>query len=54
MDDQLEPPPRGINIFAVQWRDWLFRLYRYVLGMGTTDFLLEVKKGNIEGLKKVI
>jgi len=36
-DDNLPPPPRSINIFGTQWRDWLFRLYRYVLTMSSDN-----------------
>ncbi|MEE8208687.1 MAG: hypothetical protein V3T88_07040 [Nitrosomonadaceae bacterium] len=49
MDDQLEPPPRGINLFSTQWRDWLFRLYRFVLSMGNKDFYFEVSRGSVRG-----
>ncbi len=49
MDDQIEPPPRAINIFGQVWRDWLFRLYRFVLSNVNKDFFFEVAKGNIAG-----
>jgi len=29
-DDNLPPPPRSINIFGIQWRDWLYKLYEKV------------------------
>lgn len=53
MDDQLPPPPRGINIFSTQWRDWLFRLYRYVFGNMNKDFFFEVSQGNVSGYSSV-
>lgn len=33
MSRQLEPPPRGVNIFSAHWRDWLFNLYRCVVDL---------------------
>ena len=49
MDDQLSPPPRGINVFSTQWRDWLFRLYKYVFGKMNKDFYFEVARGAVNG-----
>ena len=49
MDDQIQPPPSTTTEFKPIWIKWLFDLYKYVLANVTTDFLLEVKKGNIEG-----
>jgi len=49
MDEQLPPPPRGINVFSGQWRDWLFRLYKYVFGNMNKDFFFEVARGAVSG-----
>ena len=54
MDEKLPPPPRNINIFSQQWRDWLFRLYKYVFGNMNKDFFFEVSKGNVAGHSKEI
>lgn len=53
MDDQLEPPPRGINVFSTQWRDWIYRLYRFVLTMGNKDFYFEVSRGSVRNHSSV-
>lgn len=38
---ELEPPPRVINVFGQQWRDWLFNVYRWIKQNVSKDPYLE-------------
>jgi hypothetical protein len=51
MSCDLEPPPRGINIFGVQWRDWLFKVYRCIVNATGKDFYFDIAAGRITGHK---
>lgn len=43
--NSLEPPPRGINLFGVEWREWLAKLYRYVTENMSANYWLDEALG---------
>ena len=45
----LDPPPSVAKLWDWKWIEWLNRLYEYVKANMTTNFALEVAKGNIAG-----
>ena len=46
---ELEPPPRSINVFGHEWRNWLFNVYRWIKANMSRDFFVDVARGLVTG-----